>query len=112
MKIIITAKGKEWDSKVDPRFGRTEYFFIYDEESQSVDFYDNRSIKNEAHGAGTKTAQRLSEIGAKVLITGNGPGSNASVVLEKIGVDVYLIKEDVTVKEAYDAYKAGKLSKI
>src|SRR6056297_559591 len=82
MKIVFTAKGSEWDSAMDPRFGRTEYFFIYDEESGEADSYDNRAIENEAHGAGPRTAQKLAEVGAEVLITGNGPGGNAAHVLK------------------------------
>ena len=30
MKIAFTTKGTDWDSNMDPRFGRTEYIFIYD----------------------------------------------------------------------------------
>ena len=32
MKIAFTSKGTKWDSKMDPRFGRTEFILIYDEE--------------------------------------------------------------------------------
>ena len=31
MKIAFTTKGAEWDSKMDPRFGRTEYLLVYDD---------------------------------------------------------------------------------
>ncbi|MDP8204194.1 MAG: NifB/NifX family molybdenum-iron cluster-binding protein, partial [Candidatus Tenebribacter mawsonii] len=66
MKILLTAKGTEWDSKMDPRFGRTEFFFIYDEETKEIETYDNRAISNEAHGAGPKTAQKMAEFGVSV----------------------------------------------
>jgi predicted Fe-Mo cluster-binding NifX family protein len=29
MKIAFTTKGTEWDSMMDPRFGRTEFILIY-----------------------------------------------------------------------------------
>ena len=109
VKILLTAKGTEWDSKMDPRFGRTEFFFIYDEETEKVETYDNRAIVNEAHGAGPKTAQKMSEFGVDVLITGNGPGGNAAAVVTQTGTKVYVGAGDMTVKEAYDAYKNGKL---
>ena len=32
MKIAFTAKGTDWDSMIDPRFGRTEFILIYDDE--------------------------------------------------------------------------------
>lgn len=111
MKIVFTAKGSDMTAAMDPRFGRTEYFVIFDEESKSVESYDNRAIEKEAHGAGPKTAQKLSEYGAQVLITGNGPGGNASTVLQTLGLDIYVGAGSMTVQEAYDAYKAGTLKK-
>lgn len=110
MKIIFTAKGTEWESPIDPRFGRTEYFFIYDEDTNAIETYDNRSIENEAHGAGPKTSQKLAEYGADVLITGNGPGGNAASVLQQVGIKIVTGAGEMTVKEAYEAFKSGTLS--
>lgn len=112
MKIIFTAKGSEWDSQMDSRFGRTEYFFIYDEESGETGSFDNRAIENEAHGAGPRTAQKLAELGAQVLITGNGPGGNAARVLQSTNTEVYVGAGAMTVREAYKAYKNGELTKF
>ncbi|MCD4683678.1 MAG: NifB/NifX family molybdenum-iron cluster-binding protein, partial [Bacteroidales bacterium] len=83
MKIAFTTKGTEWDSAMDPRFGRTEYFLIYDEEKEELIHIDNRDSANDAHGAGPKTAQKLFKFNPNVLITGNGPGGNAAAVLER-----------------------------
>jgi predicted Fe-Mo cluster-binding NifX family protein len=112
MKIVFTAKGTDMDAAIDPRFGRTEYFVIFDEETKSVESYDNRTIEGEAHGAGPKTAQKLAEYGAEVLITGNGPGGNAAAVIKTTGTAVYVGAGDMTVKEAYDAYKSGNLKTV
>ncbi|OYT12852.1 MAG: dinitrogenase iron-molybdenum cofactor biosynthesis protein [Bacteroidetes bacterium 4572_114] len=109
MKIAFTTKGKTWDSPMDPRFGRTEYFLIYDEEKEELTHYDNRDSANEAHGAGPKTAQKLFEFNPDILITGNGPGGNAAAVLEKTGIKILVGAGDMTVKEAYNAYKKGEL---
>ena len=109
MKVLLTAKGTEWDSKMDPRFGRTEFFFIYNEETEKIETYDNRAIVNEAHGAGPKTAQKMTEFGVNVLITGNGPGGNAAAVVTQTGTKVFVGAGEMTVKEAYDAYKNSKL---
>lgn len=111
MKILFTAKGTEWDSKMDPRFGRTEYFFIYDEETKKIETYDNREIANVAHGAGPKTAQKMSEYKINALITGNGPGGNAAAVVNQMNIKVYVGAGDMTIKEAYEAYKNGDLQK-
>jgi len=112
MKVAFTTKGTEWDSQIDPRFGRTEYFFIYDEDNEEIKTVDNTSIANVAHGAGPQTAQKLFEEKADVLITGNGPGGNAATVLEKGNINLFVGAGDMTVREAYDAYKAGKLKKV
>lgn len=112
MKIAFTTKGINWGSKMDARFGRTSYFVIYDESSKELVSIDNTDSGNEAHGAGPKTAQRLAEYKADILITGNGPGGNAATVLQKAGVDCYIGAGDMTVKEAYDAFKKGSLQKF
>ena len=109
MKIAFTTKGTEWDSQMDPRFGRTEYILVYDEETDQLNSFDNSDIANEAHGAGPKTAQKLFEFNPDVLITGNGPGGNAASILDKTGVKISLGAGDMTVKEAYTAFKDGKL---
>ncbi len=112
MKIAFTAKGKDWSSSMDPRFGRTEYFLIYDEEKDKIEFIDNSEANQEAHGAGPKTAQKLFDLGAQVLITGNGPGGNAASVLDKMELKIYIGAGDMTVKAAYEAYKNNQLKKF
>ena len=109
MKITFTTKGSTWDSAMDPRFGRTEFFLIYDEEKGELISYDNRDAANDAHGAGPKTAQKLFEFSPDVLITGNGPGGNAATVLEKAGIKILTGAGEMTAKEAYSAYKNGEL---
>jgi len=105
MKIAFTTKGTEWDSMMDPRFGRAEYLLIYDEDEDKFTHYDNRAIANEAHGAGPQTAQKLFELGPNVLITGNGPGGNAATVLEKAGMKIFIGAGEMTIQEAYEEYK-------
>ncbi|MEA2103994.1 MAG: NifB/NifX family molybdenum-iron cluster-binding protein [Candidatus Cloacimonadota bacterium] len=112
MKIAFTAKGTTWDSEMDPRFGRTESFFIYDEEKDEISSVDNADIDEVAHGAGPKTAQKLFESKPDILITGNGPGGNAGSILEKANLSVYTGAGKMTIKEAYDAYKNGELKKL
>ena len=109
MKIAFTAKGTEWESEMDPRFGRTEFILVYDDEKDEFTSFDNRGIENEAHGAGPKTSQKLFEMGPEVLITGNGPGGNAATVLEKAGIKIFIGAGQMSVKEAYEAYKNKSL---
>ena len=111
MRIAFTTKGTSWDSKMDPRFGRTEYILVFDEMSDELIHLDNRDSANYAHGVGPKTAQKLFELKADVLITGNGPGGNAASVLKKAGIEIYVGAGDMTVKESYDAYRKKELKK-
>lgn len=112
MKIAFTTKGKDWDTMMDPRFGRTEYFLIYDDESEKILLVDNSDSIKETHGAGPKTAQKLFDLQAKILITGNGPGGNAGTVLKKAGIEIYVGAGEMTVKEALNAYKNNELPKF
>lgn len=112
MKIAFTTKGTDWDSNMDPRFGRTEYIFIYDEEKEEISSVDNTAIAGVSHGAGPQTAQKLFELSPDILITGNGPGGNAARVLQNSNIKIYIGAGDMTVKEAYDAFKEGKLTQI
>ena len=112
MKIIFTSKGEAWDSKIDPRFGRTDFFVIYDEETDALSSQNNQSASAEAHGAGPQTASNIVKLNPNVIITGNGPGGNAETVLKKMNVEIYTGAGDMTVKEAYEAYKSNKLPKF
>lgn len=97
---------------MDPRFGRTEFFLIYDEDKNELSHYDNRDSTNDAHGAGTKTAQKLFEMNPEILITGNGPGSNTAAVLEKTKIKVFTGAGEMTVKEAFEAFKNNRLKQF
>jgi predicted Fe-Mo cluster-binding NifX family protein len=109
MKIAFTAKGTTWDSRIDPRFSRTEYILVYDDIKNELTHFDNRAIADQAHGAGPQTAQKLFEFNPDILITGNGPGGNAATVLKKSGLKVYTGAAEMNVREALDAYNKGLL---
>ncbi|MEA1878835.1 MAG: NifB/NifX family molybdenum-iron cluster-binding protein [Bacteroidota bacterium] len=109
MRIAFTAKGTEWDSPMDPRFGRTAFFLVYDEEKDELIHFDNSATEGAAHGAGPVAAQKLFELEATILITGNGPGGNAGAVLEKVGVKSFVGAGEMSVKQAYEAYKKNEL---
>ncbi len=112
MKIVFTSKGKTWDSEIDPRFGRTEYFAVYEEEKDELTFVENSDSTKDAHGAGPKTAAKIAEIKPDVLITGNGPGGNAETALKTINLQVFVGASNKTIRQAYEAYKNNELKKI
>ncbi len=109
MKIAFTTKGEGWDAVIDPRFGRTECIFIFDEETGNTESIDNSRVSEHAHGAGPMTAQLIVEKDVKILITGNGPGGNAERVISAAGIKTFTGAGEMTVKQAYEAYKESKL---
>ncbi|MFP4364540.1 MAG: NifB/NifX family molybdenum-iron cluster-binding protein [Spirochaetia bacterium] len=112
MRIAFTSTGKEWNSKMDPRFGRTQFIFLYDEEADEITVVDNQEIDQVAHGAGPKTAGKLMELEPDVLITGNGPGGNAGRVLQQAGLPVYAGAGQMTVRQAYEAFINSELDRF
>lgn len=112
MKIAFTSAGPNWDSMIDPRFGRTEYIVIHDDTKEELTFIDNSAVKNEAHGAGTATSQRIFELNPDVLITGNGPGDTAAKALAHMKMKIFVGAQDLTLKQAYEKFKNGELKEI
>ncbi len=112
MKIAFTASGTSWDSMIDPRFGRTAYIFLFDEETGQTSAIDNSAVKNEAHGAGTATSEKFYELKPDVLITGNGPGETAAKALKHLNMKIFVNAHDLTLKQAYEKMKNGELQEI
>ncbi len=104
MKICVTAAGEDWGAPTRPNFGRAPYFLFIDTEAETIDAVQNRPG---AHGAGVQAVQAVSGQGARAVITGS-VGPNAFQGLVAAGIDVY-VGATGTVREAYDAYRAGTL---
>jgi predicted Fe-Mo cluster-binding NifX family protein len=104
MKIAISATGNTMDSEVDPRFGRCEYFFIADTESDTVEVIDNSSA-GAAGGAGVSASQMIVKKGVGAVLTGNC-GPNAYQVFSAAGIKV-ITGVSGKVKDAIAQYKEG-----
>lgn len=104
--IVVSASGTEWDSPVDPRFGRAAYLLLIDPETNTIEAIDNRERANAASGAGVQTAQVVINSKADALITGR-LGPKADDILSAAGLEVFMA-DQCTVREAVDRYLAGK----
>jgi predicted Fe-Mo cluster-binding NifX family protein len=85
---------------------------MFDEETKELSVTDNSAVKNEAHGAGTATAQKLYDMKPDILITGNGPGENAAAAMKHLNMKIYVDAHNITLKEAYEQYRSGKLTEL
>ncbi len=110
MRIAVSAEGRMAESPVDPRFGRTKQFMVFDEGTGGWTILDNEQNFNAAQGAGIQSAARIVNANCEVLITGHC-GPKAFAALSKVGVAVYTVG-GVTVLEAVDMYHTGKLRKL
>ncbi len=108
MKFAITSKGQSLSDSVDPRFGRTDFLLICEDE-KVLEAIDNSASKDQAHGVGPVTASKLEGKGVEVVITGNGPGGNAKRVLDELGIKMYVGAAGMNGQEAIAAYKNGEL---
>ncbi len=110
MKIVFTTKGDNWESQMDSRFGRSEMFIVYDDESKSLEVVQNGETEAMEHGVGMQTSKKMMGLGADIVITGNGAGGKALEILKTTGIKFYTGAGDMSVKNAYDAFKSDKLT--
>jgi len=110
MKIFITAKGTDLNSKVDPRFGRADYYVIYDTETGEYTAGENPHKKGQM-AVGISFAQIAIENGAKVAISGNF-GPNAFEVLRAAGISMFRARPEQSIKEAVESFMKGELEEF
>jgi len=108
MKICLSASGKNKDSLVNPRFGRCPYFAVWD--GQNLDFIENKAVQM-ARGAGVAAAQKVSDLGCQVVISGN-IGPHAFYALKSMGIKVFAGVLGKTINETLKDYQEGKLKEI
>lgn len=98
------------DAAVDSRFGRSPYFVVVDAETGELSSHDNVQNLNAVQGAGIQTARTVIGLGVGAVITGN-MGPKAFATLQAGGVAMYVGAQG-TVKDALEAWKAGRLQKV
>jgi len=109
MKIIITAQGKEKTSLMDARFGRCQYFHVYDYDKGFIKAIENRA--NQATGgAGIKAANLILKEKPDVIITSD-VGPNAGYVLKNNEIKVF-VSDLKKVSDVFADFKENKLEEI
>lgn len=92
MNTLITSTGNTLDSKFDLRFGRAKWFCMYNEEEDTFEFIENPNI-NLNSGVGIKTSEKIIELGAQKVISGDF-GPKAKDTLNKFNIQMVIIKDD------------------
>lgn len=106
MKILFTTSGKSLNSPLEPRFGRSPGFLVYDLDNGTFEAVENTNV-NAAQGAGIQTAQTVVRLGANTLVTGHC-GPKAFQVLQAAGIPIFY-SSAATVAEALAQYREGRL---
>ncbi len=107
MRLAITSTGKELDSNLDPRFGRTAYFIIADPETMAFEVVENSQNLNLPQGAGIQAGKTIADNRVDVLITGHC-GPKAFKVLQNAGVKI-MTGARGTVTDAIEQFNKGEL---
>ena len=106
MKIGIPVEENYMKTNISQSFGRTDYFLIYDTDTEKADFLDN-SAANTQGGAGIKAAQRIVDAEVDILITPRC-GENAADVLNMANIKIYKNIGN-SIEENIQALKDNKL---
>ncbi len=92
MITVITSKGNSTGAGFETRFGRAEWFCMYDSDTSEVRFVKNDFAANTG-GAGPKAAEKISEMGVRRVISGDF-GPKAQDFLERSGIQMVIIRDD------------------
>ena len=92
MKTLISSTSDNLDAGFDLRFGRAGWFCLLNEETGETIFYENEN-KEASHGAGTKAVEKVVELGANRVISGDF-GPKAKELLEKFNIQMVLLSDD------------------
>ncbi len=106
MKVVITATSNKIDQPFSPRFGRADYFIVFDTETKEWEALVNPGASARG-GAGPLAVQFITQTGAEAVISGRY-GPNAFNALQAAGLKAYIANEG-TVEEVVQQFLDGKL---
>ena len=109
MKIAMSVMDENMKTLLDERFGRANYFVIYDLENDKQEFFENEG-KYSKEGAGIVAAQEVINKEVDVLITGS-LGPNAFRVLSSSGIKLYK-SVSLKITEVIEKFKNNELEEL
>jgi len=110
MKIAFCSKGCDLEAQVDERFGRADFFLIYNKETGEYTSVENMA-KEAKGGAGALAVQQLVDNEVSVVIAPEA-GPQALEALKNFNITVYSQNGAKTVQEALNLWSDEKLDPI
>ena len=92
MKTLISSRGNHLDAGFDLRFGRADWFCLFNEDTGETSFHENENRKA-SQGAGTKAVEKLMALGASRVISGDY-GPKTRELLEKLNIQMIVLTND------------------
>ncbi len=109
MKIAMPVTTGGLDAHINPSFGRSPFYLLYDTETKLSSVLVNPAAEASG-GAGIKAAEFLSHAGTEILLSPRS-GENAREVLEAQGIEMFK-SMDGTARENIEAYLKGELKPL
>ncbi|MDA3880678.1 MAG: NifB/NifX family molybdenum-iron cluster-binding protein [Prolixibacteraceae bacterium] len=104
MKTVISSQGSSLQAKIDMRFGRAQWFCVYNKENGQSEFVINENIDAQG-GAGTKTAELMAELEAGEVYSGHF-GPKAEELLKKLNIGMKTFSnEEQTIEQVINELK-------
>lgn len=101
MKVAITSNGNTLESKLDQRFGRCQYFTVYDTDTKGIEFIPNPN-KDAQEGAGPASVQLVASRGVQKVISGEF-GIKIKSLLDSLKIQMVILKQpEKSIQEIID----------
>lgn len=111
MKLIISAVEGSLESRIDQRFGRSQWLILFDTETNEWKALQNPGT-NQSGGAGVAAAQFVVDHKAAVVISGDF-GPHAAKAFQAANIEMRLFTETTqTVQQAVEQFKNNELPKF
>lgn len=91
MKVAITSTSNDPEATLDNRFGRCQYFAIYDTESHVIAFISNPN-KDNIEGAGPASAQLVVSSGVTKVVSGEF-GAKVKSIFDSLQIPLVVIND-------------------
>ena len=108
MKIVISATGRNKESKINTTFGRAPFFLIVDTKTKELKVIEN-TARDRPNGVGITAVNTVEKEGIDAVITAD-IGPLAFEIFEQGGVKIY--KAEGKINDAIRLFEEGKLSEI